>query len=100
MKLAILGSSFNPIHLGHLIAADEVLSELHYDRVVLVPAYRSPFKLATSGMEDSTHARLEMAAAAIAGNPQLAIDDCEIRRGGVSCTVDTVAAIIRRYAPE
>ncbi|MDR0494224.1 MAG: nicotinate (nicotinamide) nucleotide adenylyltransferase [Treponema sp.] len=100
MKLAILGSSFNPIHLGHLMAVDEALTELHYDRVVMVPAYRSPFKLAALGMEDSAHARLEMAAASIAGDPRLTVDDCEIRRGGVSYTADTVADIIRRYAPE
>jgi nicotinate-nucleotide adenylyltransferase len=100
MKLAILGGSFNPIHLGHLFLADAVLSELHYDRVVLVPAYRSPFKLAAVGMEDSARDRLEMIAASIAGDPRLTVDDCEIRREGVSYTVDTVADIIRRYATD
>jgi len=98
MRLAILGGSFNPIHLGHLFLADTVLSELHYDRVVLVPAYRSPFKLTAVGMEDSARDRLEMVAASIVGDPRLMVDDCEIRRGGVSYTVDTVADIIRRYA--
>jgi nicotinate-nucleotide adenylyltransferase len=100
MRLAILGSSFNPIHLGHLFLADAVLSELHYDRVVLVPAYRSPFKLAAPNMEDNARNRLEMTAASIAGDPRLTVDDCEIRRGGVSYTVDTIADIIRRYAPD
>jgi len=100
MRLAILGSSFNPVHLGHLFLADAVLSELHYDRVVLVPAYRSPFKLEASGMEESARGRLEMAAASIAGDPRLTVDDCEIRREGVSYTADTIADIIRRYAPD
>jgi len=100
MRLAILGSSFNPIHLGHLFLADAVLSELHYDRVVLVPAYRSPFKLEAAGMEDTARDRLEMAAASIAGDPRLTVDDCEIRREGVSYTADTVADIIRRYMPD
>jgi len=100
MRLAILGSSFNPVHLGHLFLADAVLSELHYDRVVLIPAYRSPFKLEAPGMEDSARNRLEMAAASIAGDPRLTVDDCEIRREGVSYTVDTIADIIRRYAPD
>jgi len=99
MKLAVLGGSFNPIHLGHLFLADAVLSNLGYDRVVLVPAYRSPFKLAVLGMEDSTRNRMEMIAACIAGDPRLTLDDCEIQRGGVSFTVDTLADIIRRYAP-
>jgi nicotinate-nucleotide adenylyltransferase len=100
MRLAILGGSFNPMHLGHLFLADTVLSALHYDRVVLVPAYKSPFKLAAAGMEDSARDRLEMIAASIAGDPRLTVDPCEIRRGGVSYTVNTVADIIRRYAPD
>ncbi|MCL2191333.1 MAG: nicotinate (nicotinamide) nucleotide adenylyltransferase [Treponema sp.] len=100
MRIAVFGGSFNPVHVGHLFLADAVLSNLGYDRVVLVPAYRSPFKLAVLGMEDSTRSRLEMIAASIAGDPRLTIDDCEIRRGGVSFTVDTLADIIRRYAPD
>jgi nicotinate-nucleotide adenylyltransferase len=100
MKLAILGGSFNPVHLGHLFLADAVLSELHYDRVVLVPACRSPFKPGVAGMESSAHDRLEMIAASIAGDPRLTVDDCEIRRGGVSYTVDTITDIIQRYMPE
>jgi nicotinate-nucleotide adenylyltransferase len=51
-------------------------------------------------METSAHDRLEMVTAAIAGDPRLTVDNCEIRREGVSYTVDTVADIIRRYAPE
>ncbi|MDR0456945.1 MAG: nicotinate (nicotinamide) nucleotide adenylyltransferase [Treponema sp.] len=100
MKLAVLGGSFNPLHLGHLFLADAVLSELHYDRVILVPAYRSPFKLAAAGMENSARDRLEMTAASIADDPRLTVDDCEIRREGVSYAVDTIADIIRRYAPD
>ena len=100
MKLAILGGSFNPIHQGHLFLADSVLSELHYDRVVLVPAYRSPFKPAAPGMEDTARDRFEMIAASITGDHRLTVDDCELRREGVSYTVDTIADIIRRYAPD
>ncbi|MCL2139236.1 MAG: nicotinate (nicotinamide) nucleotide adenylyltransferase [Treponema sp.] len=100
MKLAILGGSFNPIHLGHLFLADTVISELHYDRVILIPAYRSPFKLAAEDMEENSRDRLEMTAASIAGDPRLAVDDCEIRRRGISYTVDTITDIIQRYNPE
>jgi len=100
MRLAILGGSFNPIHLGHLFLADAVLSELRYDRVVMVPAYISPFKQAAPGMENSAPHRLEMIAASIGADPRLAVDDCEIKREGVSYTVDTVADIIRRYNPD
>jgi nicotinate-nucleotide adenylyltransferase len=100
MRLAILGGSFNPMHLEHLFLADTVLSALRYDRVVFVPACKSPFKLAAAGMEDSARDRLEMIAASIVGDPRLTVDPCEIRRGGISYTVDTVADIIRRYAPD
>jgi nicotinate-nucleotide adenylyltransferase len=100
VRLAILGGSFNPIHLGHLFLADAVLSELRYDRVVMVPAYISPFKPAAVGMEDSAQQRLEMIAASITADPRLSVDACEIRREGVSYTVDTVADIIRRYNPD
>jgi len=99
MRLAILGGSFNPVHLGHLFIADAVLESLHYDRIALIPAYRSPFKLAAQDMESTSRDRLEMLAASVAGDPRLTVDDCEIRREGISYTVDTVKDIIRRYAP-
>jgi nicotinate-nucleotide adenylyltransferase len=98
MKLAILGGSFNPVHLGHLYLADAVLSTFGYDRVVLVPAFKSPFKLGAAA--PSPQDRLDMLAASIPGDPRLVIDDCEIRREGVSYTVDTIADITRRYLPE
>jgi nicotinate-nucleotide adenylyltransferase len=100
LKIAVLGGSFNPVHLGHLFLADIVLSGLHYDRVVLVPAYRSPFKLNAAGMEGSIRDRLEMLLASIAGDPRLTVDDCEIRREGVSYTADTLVDIVRRYVPD
>jgi len=100
VRLAILGGSFNPVHYGHLFLADAVLSELRYDRVIMVPAYISPFKPAAVGMEDSAQQRLEMIAASITADPRLSVDACEIRREGVSYTVDTVADIISRYNPD
>ncbi|GHV47561.1 nicotinate-nucleotide adenylyltransferase [Spirochaetia bacterium] len=98
MKLAILGGSFNPVHIGHLFLADAVLSAFGYDRIVLVPAFQSPFKLgaATASSRD----RLDMLAAAIPGDPRLGIDDCELKREGVSYTIDTIEDITRRYRPE
>jgi nicotinate-nucleotide adenylyltransferase len=100
MKYAILGGSFNPVHLGHLFLADTVLSTLDYDRIILIPAFESPFKPGALDTSVSPKDRLDMLAAAIAGDPRLTIDDCEIRREGVSYTIDTVEDIIRRYLPE
>ena len=103
MKLGILGGSFNPIHIGHLFLADMVISKFNLDRVVFIPTYRSPFKLTaedTENIEDTERDRLDMLAAAVTGDSRLAIDDCEIRRKGVSYTVDTLEDIIARYMPK
>ena len=98
MKLAILGGSFNPVHIGHLFLADEALSCLNYDRVILVPAFHSPFKIGAINI--STKDRMEMLAASISGDPRLTIDDCEINREGVSYTIETLIDIIERYTPD
>jgi len=109
MRLGILGGSFNPIHHGHLSIAYNALTSFKLDRVVFVPAYRSPFKInhlekefrltPTKKMEKDAKERINMLAEAIEGDPRFAIDSCEIRRGGVSYTVDTLADIIARYLP-
>jgi nicotinate-nucleotide adenylyltransferase len=98
MKIAILGGSFDPVHIGHLFLADTVLSDLGYDRVILIPAFQSPFKIGAE--RASPLSRLEMLAASIPGDPRLTIDDCEINRGGISYTVDTLKEIIARYEPD
>ncbi|MDR0876816.1 MAG: nicotinate-nicotinamide nucleotide adenylyltransferase, partial [Treponema sp.] len=97
MKLAILGGSFNPLHLGHLFLAEAVLSAFDYDRIILIPAFQSPFKQGFPGMGGNSRDRLDMIAASIAGDPRLTFDDCEIKREGVSYTIDTVRDIIARY---
>jgi nicotinate-nucleotide adenylyltransferase len=98
VRLAVLGGSFNPVHAGHLFLAESVLSGLAYDRIILVPARESPFK--PDARMVSPEDRLDMLAASIPGDPRITIDDCEIRREGVSYTVDTLKDIIGRYKPE
>jgi nicotinate-nucleotide adenylyltransferase len=97
MKIAILGGSFNPVHIGHLLLADTALAALGYDRIILVPAHTSPFKPDAGGA--SPRDRLDMLAASIPADSRLALDDCEIRREGVSFTIDTLKDIIERYRP-
>ena len=99
MKLGILGGSFAPVHKGHIFLAEKALSAFKLDRVVFVPAYRSPFKLDAEGMETSVKDRIDMLAASVIGDSRFAIDNCEIRREGVSYTVDTLEDIIGRYMP-
>jgi nicotinate-nucleotide adenylyltransferase len=100
VKLGILGGSFNPVHLGHLFLADKALVKLKLDRIVMIPAFISPFKPEAKNMEISASNRIEMLCAAVAGDIRLAIDDCEIKRQGVSYTVDTLEDIIARYIPD
>ncbi|MDR0555273.1 MAG: nicotinate (nicotinamide) nucleotide adenylyltransferase [Treponema sp.] len=98
MKLAILGGSYNPVHIGHLLLAETVLNALNYDRIILVPAFISPFKPGAEGASPSD--RLNMASASVAADPRLTVDDCEIRREGISYTIDTIEDIESRYRPE
>ena len=98
MKIGILGGSFNPFHNGHLYLADTVLSTLKLDRIIFIPANRSPFKL-DAVFDCCAIDRLDMVATAIEGDLRFAIDNCEIKREGVSYTVDTLEEIIERYMP-
>ena len=100
MKLGILGGSFAPVHNGHIFLAEKALAELKLDRVIFVPAYRSPFKLDAEGMEISAKDRIDMLAASIIGDHRFTIDNCEIRREGVSYTINTLEDIVERYLPD
>ena len=95
MKIGILGGSFNPIHIGHLILAEETREKLGLDRVVLVPAYLPPHK--ENGEIINAADRLAMVKAAIRGNRFLGVSDIEIRRKGKSYTIDTVREFKRRH---
>ena len=99
MRLGIMGGSFNPVHLGHLFLADKAFTALNLDRIVLIPAYRSPFKLDHENILVNANDRLEMLAAAVAGDARFTIDECEIRREGISYTIDTLEDIVQRYMP-
>ncbi|CAN5469728.1 nicotinate-nucleotide adenylyltransferase [soil metagenome] len=89
MRLGILGGSFDPPHLGHLIPAIDAAETLGLDVLRLVPAWEQPFKIgrATATAEQ----RLEMTHRLVRGVPGFAVDRSEIDRGGLSYTVDTVS---------
>ena len=94
MKLAIYGGSFNPIHNGHLMVAETAL-DLGYDKVLFVPTFIPPHKQLAASVSPSS--RLAMLEAAIAGNPSFEIEPCEIQRGGISYTIDTVRFLKEKY---
>lgn len=96
-RLAILGGTFDPPHFGHLALAEDVRFDLGAERVLLIPAAQQPFKT----REESAPAadRLAMTTLAVAGDAAFAVSDIEIRRGGVSYTVDTLEQL-RAEHPE
>ena len=79
MKLAVLGGSYNPIHIGHLMLADAVSLRYGYDTIAFVPAFLSPFKDGHSGCTAAD--RLAMVKLAIADNPTFY---CELLKRKVS----------------
>jgi nicotinate-nucleotide adenylyltransferase len=92
MKLGLFGGSFDPVHLGHLLVVQAAIEELGLDRLFFIPAAQSPFK--PDSRPAPAAARLQLLRLALAGKTNCEIDDQEIRRGGVSYTVDT----LRDYA--
>ena len=95
MRLAVLGGSYNPIHIGHLMLADAVALRYGYDTVAFVPAFLSPFKDGHAGC--TAEDRLAMVKLAIADNPAFYCEPCEIRRQGVSYTIDTLKFLKEKY---
>src|SRR4051812_47931849 len=88
MKIGLMGGSFDPVHFGHLIAAQDALEQLHLDRLFLVPAAQAPLKLQAA--QSTGQDRLAMLRAALAEEPRLEITDYELKQGGTSYTIDTV----------
>ncbi len=90
-RLGILGGTFNPIHLGHLAAAEEVRDRLKLEKILFIPSFLPPHK----NEEDMPSAiqRQEMVRLAIRGNAHFTLSDIEIRRGGRSYTIDTIEAL-------
>jgi nicotinate-nucleotide adenylyltransferase len=87
-RIGILGGSFNPPHLAHLVCASEAAEQLHLERVLLTPVARPPHKDAER--DPGPLERLELCRLAVAGDERLGVCDLEVRRGGSSYTVDTL----------
>jgi nicotinate-nucleotide adenylyltransferase len=93
-KIAIYGGTFDPIHHAHLILAREAIETLGLEKVILVPAAISPLRKAAPVARGD--ARLAMLRAAIEGQPEFEVDECELLRPSPSYTIDTVEEIRRR----
>lgn len=90
-KVGILGGTFNPIHLGHLIIAENAYRQFELDEVLIMPAYIPPHKQNTHILEDSV--RMDMVKAAVSKVPYFIPSDFEIRKGNISYTSDTLALL-------
>lgn len=92
MRIGIYGGTFNPVHAGHVGIARRAIEDLALDRLIVIPASVSPFK--TGGNEpEMPWDRMELVEAAFRDIEKATVDMREIKRGGVSYTIDTVREI-------
>lgn len=98
MKIAVLGGSFNPVHKGHLLLADSVCTLLGYDKLLFIPVSAPPHKIIKNAA--SSFDRLKMLQLACEDDFRFAVDSCEIDRGGISYTWDTVCFLEHKYAEQ
>ena len=88
MRLGLMGGTFDPIHLGHLLAAEEALARCQLDEVLFVPAGRPWMK--DGGGVSPAHHRMNMTTLAVAYNPRFSVSSIEVDREGPTYTVDTL----------
>ncbi len=90
-RVGIWGGTFDPVHIGHLLIAQQALEQLNLQRILWIPAATAPHVQLKNAV-DSNH-RLQMVQLATAGNPGFIVDQRELRRGGNSYTVETLAEL-------
>lgn len=93
-RVGILGGTFNPPHIGHLILAQEILDKLNLNKIFFIPTNIPPHKNTT--LIKAEH-RLIMTKMSVEGNKRFSCLDLEIKRGGVSYTIDTLRELKRRF---
>jgi nicotinate-nucleotide adenylyltransferase len=96
-RIGIMGGTFNPVHFGHLAAAEEVRERLSLDRVLFIPAFIPPHKQEEN--RATAAQRRDMVLLAIAGNEHFGLSDVDLKRGGTSYTIDTINTL-RSSSPE
>lgn len=93
-RIGIMGGSFDPVHIGHLVAASEAYAQFNLDRVIFMVAGKHPDK--HQNASDAVH-RLAMTRLAIAGDDRFEVSDLEVRREGITYTVDTIRQLRKQY---
>jgi nicotinate-nucleotide adenylyltransferase len=97
-RFGVLGGTFDPIHVGHLIIGEEVVSALQLDRLFFLPAGDPPHKRSRH-ITPAVH-RVHMVELAIADNPAFALSLVDVERAGPSYTVDTLKILHEQWGPE
>ena len=92
MKTCIFGGTFDPPHIGHLLIAQTVFESENSERLIFVPANISPAK--KNGDSSSPNERSKMLEIALINNPNFEISDLEIKREGISYTIDTIREFV------
>jgi nicotinate-nucleotide adenylyltransferase len=95
--ICIFGGAFDPIHVGHLLVAEDVAAIKRAARVLFIPCNAPPTKEKTAA---SAEERLDMVRLAVKGNPMFDVSDTEVKRGGISYTVDTLRELRSSYGAE
>ena len=97
MKLAVFGGTFNPLHIGHAMLADTIITELGYDKILFVPTFITPHKKYTGNVTSEQRLKMVRAFCASEGNGHFETETCEFDRGGVSYTSDTLEFLTNKY---
>lgn len=95
MRIGILGGTFNPIHNGHLIIAEQVRIKFGLSKVLFIPC-NIPYHKKSIGLASAKH-RLAMVKLAIKDNPYFEASDIEIKRGGLTYSIDTIRYLKNTY---
>jgi nicotinate-nucleotide adenylyltransferase len=95
LRIALFGGSFDPVHMGHLLVAQAAREELQLNRLFFIPAAQSPFK--PDRKPTAPNERLRLLRLALAGKTWCDVDEQEIKRGGISYTIDTARDYHRRF---
>lgn len=95
MRLGIFGGSFDPPHIGHLLAAVDAFESLSLDKLFFVPAAVQPLKVGRASA--AAHQRLAMVRLLVGADQRFAVDSVEIDRAGLSYTVDTLETFAQRF---
>jgi nicotinate-nucleotide adenylyltransferase len=98
LRLGVMGGTFDPIHIGHLVTAEEARFQFGLEKVVFIPSAHPPHK--TGNPQSAAEDRIRMVELAIEGNPALAVSDMEIVRPGLSYTIDTMRELHRLHGAE